>query len=65
MAITAMSHLWPSIATVTTWQPAASAAFTAATTASPSNSGVGLQNRCSTPTPVDGDDSFALHADSG
>ena len=43
-----------SIEMVTTWQPALSAAFTAATTASPSKSGVGLQNRWSTPTPVDG-----------
>ena len=63
-AITATSHLWPSIATVTTWQPAVSAAFTAATAASASNIGVGLQNKCSTPTPVDGE-TGSLFMDSG
>ena len=54
MAITAASHLWPSVATVTTCTPCASAAFTAATMASPSNIGVGLQNRWSTPRPTEG-----------
>src|SRR5262245_6072975 len=38
----------------TTWWPSASICFTAATTASPSNNGVGLQKKWTTPQPSDG-----------
>ena len=54
-AMKATSALWPSIATATTWSPAASARLTAAVTSSASVSGPSLQNRCRTPQPTFGD----------
>src|SRR5437764_11241241 len=51
-AMKATSALWPSMAAVTTWWSVASVALTAATTASGSRPGVGLQNRWSTPQPT-------------
>src|SRR5690349_5201204 len=51
----AKSALCPSTATGTTCTPSASAAFTAATTSSPSVRSVRLQKRWTTPRPTDGE----------
>src|SRR6056297_3285486 len=48
----ATSALWPSNAAVMTWQPSASAAFTAAITASRSTDFFGFPNRWTTPSPT-------------
>ena len=61
-AMKARSALWPSTATGTTWRPSATALPTAASTAARSVSGPTVQNRCSTPRPVEGTSGSAMAA---